>query len=135
MKLLAEGLEVYLKRLKHRSFRMHFAQFIKRTTSCSPCKWCSSRNHVHESVKIMHDLHKVILSRVCSTDNFLITYITFVSLKFRASYITAQWNQFKLKNATYMYFLGICYIFHQKLSVFIIFICFFDKNQISAKEY
>ena len=50
---------------------------------------------------------------------FLITHISFASLKFRACYIMAQWCQFTVKNITfvYLYFFGIVLFFFIKKSM------------------
>ena len=59
---------------------------------------------------------------------FPITYIPFASLNFRADIID-QWGEFTVKNTTW--FLHILssnlLFFYQKISVFIVFISFFDK--------
>ena len=52
-----------------------------------------------------------------------------VSLKFRACYITGQWGEFTVKNASLYWDIlswGSFYCFHQKI-VFIIFVSFFDE--------
>ena len=57
-------------------------------------------------------------------------YISSVSLKFRACYITGQWGEFRVKNATiclHILFWYFFVVFHHKICVFIIFISFFDK--------
>ena len=59
-------------------------------------------------------------------------YIFFVYLKFGACYITGQWGDFRVKNATIRLHIHFCYffffvVFHHKICVFIIFISFFDK--------
>ena len=78
----------------------------------------------------------------CVPLTFPITYISSVSLKFRARYITGQWGESTVKNAIsylhiliYIYFLTFCccccccccFVFHQKNCVFIIFISVFDE--------
>ena len=56
-------------------------------------------------------------------------YIFFVYLKFGACYITGQWGDFRVKNATIRLHIHFCYfffvVFHHKICVFIIFISFF----------
>ena len=54
---------------------------------------------------------------VCSTDNFLITYILSVSLNLGWHCITSHWGEFKTKNANYVY-----------IHVFGIFCCFSSTN-------
>ena len=59
----------------------------------------------------------------------LITYIFSVSLKFQACYITGQWGEFTVKNATFyldkLSWHSFCCF--QQTCVFIIFISFFDE--------
>ena len=60
----------------------------------------------------------------------LITYISSVSLQFRACLITDQWGDFRVKNAAFCLhtlFWHFLVAFHQKICVFIIFISFFDE--------
>ena len=48
-----------------------------------------------------------------------------VSLSFGACYMTGQWDEFRIKNA----FFGFYFVlFLHKISVFIIFVSFFDKE-------
>ena len=61
---------------------------------------------------------------------FLISDIFFVFLKFRACYITGQWNEFRVKNAFlcfHILFWHCFVVFHHKICVFLIFIAFFGK--------
>ena len=62
---------------------------------------------------------------------FLITYIFSVSLKFQACYFMGQWGELTVKNTTlYLNILSwhfFCFVLHQKICVFIVFISFFDE--------
>ena len=56
--------------------------------------------------------------------------IFFVSLRFGACYITGQWSELRVKNATlclHVLFRHFFVAFYQKICFFIIFISFFDK--------
>ena len=53
-----------------------------------------------------------------------------MSLKFVACYITCQWGELRVKNATlsaYILYLAFFFVFYQKICVFVISISFFDK--------
>ena len=58
MKFYAVGLQLYLKRLQHRSFPIFKNTYKYRIEPGN----CSFRDHVQGSMKIMHGLHKLIFS-------------------------------------------------------------------------
>ena len=90
----------------------------------------------------MRTSFKTLISNRVFHWQFLITYIFSLSLKFRTFYITGQWGDFTVKNATL--YLHILYwhfwlFFHLKKSVFIILVFFwwsieFPKQNINQSE-
>ena len=78
----------------------------------------------------MNVIKKCTKSKKMIIEYVPLTYIFSVSLKFGACYITGQWGQFRVNNATsyFRIFFGIfVVVFHQKVCAFIIFISFFDE--------
>ena len=70
-----------------------------------------------------------ILDIECVPLTILIYFIVSLSLKFGACYITGQWSEFKVTNATLCLYILFWYFFivHQNSCVFIILLSFFDE--------
>ena len=74
--------------------------------------------------------HNIVLQ-----SRFLITYILSISLKFGICYITGQWDEFRMKNATYIYIYSFGISFLYFIKKFVFWFSFLMKCQIFATEY